>query len=279
MQLSKLYLATKKILSAMVITTTVLSTTPIQKINLKGSEINVSAAVETKISNPRIVKDSSLKSGQKVTWDCIYFGSYPQTEIVDNPHRSGAFAKKWEEEDDYEIDSSVYSKLKNATGWDSNGDITIDNVKYRRLSSDDTTYKFPSDQEGYYNWDKDNDTKYHYFRYEKIKWRVLNVDGNEALLLSDKILDTQKYDTWHETTWEKSIIRSWLNGYKGSQNSKDDDYTKNNFINSAFSEEEENAIEETKIKNNNNLTYQTEGGNDTQDPIFLLSQSEVSVFS
>ena len=193
----------------MVITTTVLSTTPIQKINLKGSEINVSAAVETKISNPRIVKDSSLKSGQKVTWDCIYFGSYPQTEIVDNP------------------------------------------------------------QEGYYNWDKDNDTKYHYFRYEKIKWRVLNVDGNEALLLSDKILDTQKYDTWHETTWEKSIIRSWLNGYKGSQNSKDDDYTKNNFINSAFSEEEENAIEETKIKNNNNLTYQTEGGNDTQDPIFI----------
>lgn len=151
-------------------------------------------------------------------------------------------------EDDYEIEPSVYSKLKNATGWDSNGDITIDNVKYRRLSSDDTTYKFLSDQEGYYNWDKDNDTKYHYFRYEKIKWRVLNVDGNEALLLSDKILDTQKYDTWHKTTWEKSIIRSWLNGYKGLQNSKDDDYTKNNFINSAFSEEEENAIEETKLK-------------------------------
>lgn len=43
MQLSKLCLATKKFLSAMVITTTVLSTTPIQKINLKGSEINVSA--------------------------------------------------------------------------------------------------------------------------------------------------------------------------------------------------------------------------------------------
>lgn len=56
MQLSKLCLATKKFLSAMVITTTVLSTTPIQKINLKGSEINVSAATETKISNPRIMK-------------------------------------------------------------------------------------------------------------------------------------------------------------------------------------------------------------------------------
>ena len=165
MQLSKLCLATKKFLSAMIITTTVLSTTPIQLINFKKGETNVSAATETKISNPRIVKDSSLKSGQKVTWDCVYFGSYPQTEIVDNPHRSGAFAKKWEEEDDYEIDPSVYSKLKNATGWNSNGDITIDNVKYRRLSSDDTTYKFLSDQQDYYNWDKDNDTKYNYREY------------------------------------------------------------------------------------------------------------------
>ena len=64
-----------------------------------------------------------------------------------------------------------------------------------------------------------------------------------------------------------------LNGYKGLQNSKDDDYTKNNFINSAFSEEEENAIEETKIKNNNNLTYQTEG------PIYGRLVSAVSLYS
>lgn len=62
MQLSKLCLATKKFLSAMVITTTVLSTTPIQKINLKGSEINVSAATETKISNPRIVNMMKMES-------------------------------------------------------------------------------------------------------------------------------------------------------------------------------------------------------------------------
>lgn len=35
------------------------------------------------LRNPRIEEDSSLDAGQKVTWDCIYFGSYPQTEIVD----------------------------------------------------------------------------------------------------------------------------------------------------------------------------------------------------
>lgn len=37
------------------------------------------------LNNPRIVQDSFMDAGQKVTWDCIYFGSYPQTEIVDTP--------------------------------------------------------------------------------------------------------------------------------------------------------------------------------------------------
>lgn len=34
------------------------------------------------ISNSRIVKDSSMDVGQKVTWDYVYFGSYPQSEVT-----------------------------------------------------------------------------------------------------------------------------------------------------------------------------------------------------
>ena len=34
------------------------------------------------LSDPRIEKDSSMKAGQKVTWDCVWFGSYPQAEVV-----------------------------------------------------------------------------------------------------------------------------------------------------------------------------------------------------
>lgn len=66
------------------------------------------------ISNPRIVKDSSMDAGQKVTWDCVYFGSYPQSEITSK-------------------DGSIYNTLKNATGWDENNDIMIGRTKYRRL--------------------------------------------------------------------------------------------------------------------------------------------------
>lgn len=95
MQLSKLCLATKKFLSAMVITTTVLSTTPIQTINFKKSETNVSAATKKEVQSPRIIEDNYSDSTQNVTWDCIYFGSYPQTEIVDKPESSGTHQKIW----------------------------------------------------------------------------------------------------------------------------------------------------------------------------------------
>ena len=40
------------------------------------------ADAAVKLKKPVIVEDSSMASGQKVTWDCIYFGSYPQREVV-----------------------------------------------------------------------------------------------------------------------------------------------------------------------------------------------------
>ena len=69
------------------------------------------------IGNPKIEEDTTMTAGQKVTWDCIYFGSYPQSEITSK-------------------DGSVYNKLKNATSWDNN-DTTIDGVKYRKLKGED----------------------------------------------------------------------------------------------------------------------------------------------
>ena len=50
-----------------------------------GKESNlgeVKAAITLK--NPKIVADSSMEAGQKVTWDCIWFGTYPQSEVNPN---------------------------------------------------------------------------------------------------------------------------------------------------------------------------------------------------
>ena len=67
---------------------------------------------------------------------------------------------------------------------------------------------------------------------DPVKWRVLANDeeGSGTLfLLSDQNLDVFQYHTDNESvTWEKSTMRSWLNGYDASQNIGGDsgiDYT------------------------------------------------------
>lgn len=210
------------------------------------------------IGNPKIEEDTTMTAGQKVTWDCIYFGSYPQSEITSK-------------------DGSVYNKLKNATSWDNN-DTTIDGVKYRRLKGEDATqHAYSGGSEQYYDWNDDY-TTYHYFKYEPIKWRVLNKDNNDVFLLSDIALDDQRYnEKWATITWEKSSMRSWINGYKASENQPEIDYSNKNFIDTAFSTAQKNAIKTTKVENRNNIHYGSagQGGNDTSDKIFLLSERKV----
>lgn len=84
----------------------------------------VSAGGRT-ITNPRIVKDDSMQAGQKVTWDCIWFGSYPQSEITSS--------------------DSMYKILQSAMGWDNNGEITLGDSKYRRIKKGDATYATSGD--------------------------------------------------------------------------------------------------------------------------------------
>ena len=206
------------------------------------------------LKDPVIVKDSSMTSGQKVTWDCIYFGIYPQREVIADEASYDAIFRGNDSETGYYNkdtdvieDAALFSKLENATGWDSNGDITIDGSKYRRMKKSDATYG-TSENNAYYNW-KDS-SYYHYFKYEPIKWRVLDVNGSDAFLLADRALDDQRYNTEPVSmTWEKSTMRSWLNGYSSSENTQAIDYTGNNFINSALTSSQRNAVKTADVVN------------------------------
>ena len=183
-----------------------------------GNEQDISTAKKDLVENPKIVKDTSVEGGKKVTWDCIWFGSYPQTKIVSSSK-----------------ENDLYSTLETANGWDKNNDIIIGKEKYHRA-------------------------KKSYFKYEPIKWRVIKCENGEALLLSDIVLDKQKYNKrLKKVTWEKSTLRKWLN---------------KKFMNRAFSSSEQEAIRTTKVINEDNYYYKTDGGNDTLDKIYLLSLSE-----
>lgn len=183
-----------------------------------GNEQEISTAKKDLVENPKIVKDTSVEGGKKVTWDCIWFGSYPQTKIVSSSK-----------------ENDLYSTLEKSNGWDKNNDIIIGKEKYHRA-------------------------KKSYFKYEPIKWRVIKCENGEALLLSDIVLDKQKYNKrLKKVTWEKSTLRKWLN---------------KKFMNRAFSSSEQEAIHTTKVINEDNYYYKTDGGNDTLDKIYLLSLSE-----
>ena len=218
-----------------------------------GNNLNKVQAATT-LNNPRTVADSSMNAKQKVTWDCVWFGAYPQSEVT-----SG----------------DIYNKLKNATGWDENNDIVIDGNKYRRLKGEDATYYNTKRVLNYYDWIEDYST-YHYFKYEAIKWRVLNASNGGALLLADQALDSQRYNQNSEDiTWEKSSIRSWLNAQDTINNQEGINYRKGNFLNEAFFLSEQAGILPRNIANKNNATYNTSGGNNTLDKIFLLAETQI----
>lgn len=88
---------------------------------------------------------------------------------------------------------------------------------------------------------------------ESIRWRVLSIEGNVAFLLSDLNLDCKPYhETWGTVTWDSCSLRQWLN---------------TDFFKSAFTEEEQYAIQETAVKNT--------AGDDTKDKVYLLSYDEI----
>ena len=91
-------------------------------------------------------------------------------------------------------------------------------------------------------------------------WRVLDVQANQVLIITERVIDTRSYHNWAEAvTWEQSEIRRWLN---------------TEFLR-RFSTEELNLIAETYVVNNNNPWFGTNGGNNTWDRVFLLSIEEM----
>ena len=98
-----------------------------------------------------------------------------------------------------------------------------------------------------------------------IEWVILAKNGYNALLISRYGLDAKPYnDKWVDITWEKSTLRSWLNEV---------------FLNKAFTEQEKKCITLTNVNNDSSQCYSnwsTNGGNNTQDSIFLLSYAEAN---
>lgn len=210
-----------------------------------------------------IIPGKSGKVVKHIQFDTVYFGTYPQREVVASKSFSGTYQQAWATNDDCIVDAALFEKLEKAY-WNVNDDATVDGVKYHRLSKSTATYKGSSDKGTYYKW-SDNST-FHYFKYEPIKWRIIKNKNNEMLLLADKALDCQRYNVarndnaQNPVTWEDSTVRGWLNS---------------KFYDTAFGNMEKIALKETFLLNRNNYEYNVSGGIPTKDKVFLLEEGNL----
>ncbi|HPF86705.1 MAG TPA: DUF6273 domain-containing protein [Candidatus Limiplasma sp.] len=95
---------------------------------------------------------------------------------------------------------------------------------------------------------------------EPIEWIVLEVDGGRVLLISRYCLDAQPYNTYlKKITWGRCSLHRWLNY---------------NFLREAFIVEERDLIATTEVINDDSTYYDSYGGKDTEDQVFLFSYDE-----
>ena len=102
---------------------------------------------------------------------------------------------------------------------------------------------------------------------ESLTWKVLAIENGKALVVSEICVDAGKFNTDKEdTTWETSDIRAWLNEGDSS------------FYATAFGEDEKSYILLSDVENDTNAAHDIEGGNDTEDYMFLLSFEEAEQY-
>ncbi len=95
---------------------------------------------------------------------------------------------------------------------------------------------------------------------EDIEWRVLKKQNNKILVISKYGLDYKNYNNKdEEITWENCTLRKWLN---------------EEFLKIAFDKIEQNLVISTSLENTDDSKYNTSGGEDTIDKVFLFSIEE-----
>jgi hypothetical protein len=201
--------------------------------------------------------------------DIIKFGSYPQTEVKDEAtiNALNSLAPTWDKWTSYGYysgDGNIGSMKQG--DWMRYVDVPYDGATYRGVKF--TQYR------PLYTWENSSNsntqqiingyetTKVYWFKFEPIKWRVL--DSESKLILSEIVLDSQPFNntmysdgnkspeyyidsekTIKANRYDQSSVRTWLN---------------NSFCNTAFDNQEKAKMQ----------TFGT-----TVDRVVLLSTDEV----
>ncbi|MBQ3151755.1 MAG: hypothetical protein IJB86_10980, partial [Clostridia bacterium] len=216
--------------------------------------------------------------------DIIEFGSYPQSKVTDSTLLSAlnSKSKTWVSYGYYSGTGSSDGQMT-AKDYMKYADVTYNGNKYRAVTFSSYRPYFTSGTSSSGTYQDDNgyttNTVY-WFKYEPLKWRVLDSTG---LVICEKIIDSQAYNnyclnydnkngdsyddyygnpskTYYANNYANSSIREWLN---------------DDFYNTAFTTTEKGKIKTTTLDNSAYIdSYSKYGSASTNDKVFLLSCSE-----
>lgn len=224
--------------------------------------------------------NDSIFKGTEATGTVINFGSYPQSKVTDSAtlKKLDNAPKQWESYEYYSGTGDWYDGNMEPSDYMKYADFLYGGEKYRAVTFSEYRPYYTGFTSTALDSKQDDNCYYtgniYYFKFEPIKWRVLN--ASTGLVICDSAIDSQAYNNYvleadgeywgdsnkkyYANNWEYSSLREWLN---------------NEFYNTAFSKVQQDRIKELTRENKSTLDSKYDS-NPTSDKITLLSYDEVS---
>lgn len=217
--------------------------------------------------------DDDIEKVWKNTGEIIEIGSYPQTLVKD-----GNLISKLNSEEKIWI-SYNYARGENIENgdWMKYCDVIYEKEKYRGVIFSKYKPLYTNIEVDYEEINRQNENGYskntvYWFKYEPIKWRVLESTlrgylGKSVVitLTADKILDCQPFDEklFMDENGDYYRDSEFSTPYKYSyRNSYYRDFSLNNFAKTAFTDED-------YLKVGTHTHFQLDSGNDIMDNVFI----------
>lgn len=169
---------------------------------------------------------------ESTVYSCIYFGTYPQTQVTGDRLTNAITDAEYDENGDATIEGNKYHKVENVFGVSY---FLYEPIKWKVLANPD----------GYIVAMAERGLDYcsYYEAMESVEDSTVDVQD-----LTDEELEdgTDRRVAYDVVSWEESTLRSWLNSYGKKKNIAGKNYKKEGkgFLNTAFSKTEQQDIKE-----------------------------------
>ena len=235
------------------------------------------------------------KKEDKECYENTSFGKYPQTKvtkesliqelnIISGPKPTATYKYLWTDYNYYYNGVVTSYMYYQDIDYDNDGDYDYRGVYFTKYRPDFTTdTEIDESQLEKYSYQHLNGYEIntiYWFKYETIKWNIVDENDGKKMLVSSLVLDSQEYypSVLDDEQFYHNGGIGYANNYALSNIRK---FINNDFYNTAFTDSEKEKIETTLVDNSAESTFKTENEyicEDTYDKIFLLSYKEFKTY-